>query len=142
MVLKVLKGLKPNKACGPDEIHPLMLKELAVQLAPALRHLFVQSLRQGVVPDDWKTAHVSPIYKKGPTHLPVNYRPVSLTSIVCKMMESLVREVVINHCEINSLLSQHQFGFIGGRSTTLQLLNYIDYCAEVAADRGVTDAVI
>ena len=52
-------------------------------------------------------------------------------------MESLVREAVLVHCEENNLLSTRQFGFIGGRSTTLQLLNYIDYCAEVAADRGV-----
>ena len=140
-VLKKLKGLSTNKACGPDEIHPLLLKELAVQLAPVLSLLFRESLRLGEVPSVWRSATVSPIFKKGATHLPVNYRPVSLTCIVCKIMESLVREAIIKHCEENGLLSNRQFGFIGGRSTTLQLLNYVDYCAEVAAGREVTDAV-
>ena len=140
-VMKKLKALLTNRACGPDEVHPLLLKELAVQLSPALTYLFKESLRQGAVPSDWKSAIVSPIYKKGATHLPVNYRPVSLTCIVCKIMESLVREAIVAHCEENNLLSSRQFGFIGKRSTTLQLLNYVDFCAGVAADRGVTDAV-
>ena len=141
MVAKKLKELKTGKSCGPDELHPLMLKELADRIAAPLAYLFRETLRQGYVPKDWKTAHVSPIFKKGASNLPVNYRPVSLTCIVCKVMESLVREVIVSYLAANNLLSNRQFGFISGRSTTLQLLSFIEYCTDIMSSRGVTDTV-
>ena len=49
------------------------------------------------MPDDWKRAIVSPIFKKGARNRAENYRPVSLTSILCKLMESFVKEVIVNH---------------------------------------------
>ena len=66
-----------------------------------------------------------------------NYRPVSLTSFVCKLLESVVREAVLDHLCCNNLLSNKQFGFIGGRSTTLQLLTFIDECVKtLASEKG------
>ena len=140
-VLKKLKLLQTSKSCGPDELHPLLLKELADHIATPLADIFSASQRLGAVPSDWKTALVSPIFKKGAANKPVNYRPVSLTCIVCKVMESLVREAIVNFLTTNNLLSDKQFGFIGGRSTTLQLLNFLEFCTDVMSDRGVTDTV-
>ena len=118
-----------------------MLKELAELIVTPLTNLFRATLRLGLVPSDWKTAHVSPIFKKGAPNMPVNYRPVSLTCILCKVMESLLREAIVEFLTANNLLSDRQFGFIGGRSTTLQLLNFLESCTDVMASRGVIDAV-
>jgi hypothetical protein len=73
--------LKPHKAIGPDSITSCILKAAADQLAPILTELYQTSLNTGVVPQDWKDAHVVPLFKKDERHLASNYRPVSLTSI-------------------------------------------------------------
>ena len=78
------------------------------------------------VPNDWKLANISAIFKKGDKSLPSNYRPVSLTCVICKVMESIVRDSLMQHLVNNNLISLKQFGFIKGRSTTLQLLNVLN----------------
>ena len=140
-VLSRLKLLKTSKKHGADEIHPRMLSELAEELAEPLALLFNTSMKEGVLPADWKTAMISAIYKKGSKHIPENYRPISLTSIVCKLMEGFVRDEVMQHLIENKLLSAKQFGFIPGRSTTTQLLYYLDKCVQTIADGGVVDAI-
>ena len=77
------------------------------------------------------------IFKKGSKKFAENYRPVSLTSVACKILESLVREKLVSFLKENNLLSSKQFGFLGRRSTILQLINYLDYCAE-AMGRGLS----
>ena len=74
------------------------------------------------MPNEWRQAHISAIFKKDDKKLACNYRPVSLTCIAREIMESLVRDVMIAHMNRNNLLSNRQYGFIRGRSTTLQLL--------------------
>jgi hypothetical protein len=64
-IAKLLSNLDPSKAAGPDELKPKILKELADNISPTLLLIFNKSLETGVVPTDWHTAHVSPIYKKG-----------------------------------------------------------------------------
>ena len=141
MVIKELKKLNPYKACGPDQIHPRLLIELAEYIAEPITTLFNLSLRHGSVPEDWKTAIISPIYKKGSRHIAENYRPVSLTSILCKMLEKFLRDKIMTHLQKENVLSNKQYGFISGRSTTTQLLHYLDYCTEVLANKGVIDVI-
>ena len=86
-VLKLLKELKENKASGPDEIPGKILKHMAEELRPAITAIFQLSFDQGSPPKNWLLANISPIYKKGDKTCPANYRPVSLTSIVCKLFE-------------------------------------------------------
>jgi hypothetical protein len=93
------------------------------------------SFENGKVPVDWKKAEVCAIYKKGPKRLCTNYRPVSLTSIVCKVMESLVRDKILEHMKVHHLFSHRQYGFISGRSTILQLLEVLDQWT-LALDNG------
>ena len=104
-VLKPLMKTNITKSCGPDELHPRMLKELAVELAPPMTKLFNQSLFLGEVPGEWEMGNVSPIFKKGRRKVAANYRPVSLTSISCKIMEAAVRETILTHLKRNNLLS-------------------------------------
>jgi len=84
--LRLLR-LNVGKAAGPDDISNNVLKQTSYFLAPRLTTLFQLSLNQGIVPDDWKDAHVTPIHKSGRLDLANNYRPISLTSCVCKIME-------------------------------------------------------
>ncbi|XP_078585907.1 uncharacterized protein LOC144867713 [Branchiostoma floridae x Branchiostoma japonicum] len=80
-VAKQLSDLNPNKATGPDGLHPRLLKTVSTQIAPVLQSIFTQSLATGDVPEDWRSSNISPIFRKGDKSLPSNYRPVSLTSV-------------------------------------------------------------
>ena len=113
-----LKNLNPNKSPGPDAIHPRVLRELASELAYPLRLLLEKTLRDGKLPDAWKTAEVRPIFKKGCKTSPGNYRPVSLTSF-----EGFFRDVIYKHMIENNILSNVQHGFVKGRSCITQLLS-------------------
>ena len=141
MVLNQLTKLNVNKSCGPDEIHPRMLIELADYIAEPVALLFNLTIKYGIIPEDWKWAYLSPIYKKGARSNAENYRPISLTSILCKIMESFARERLMHHLLEKKLLSTKQFGFITGRSTTVQLLSYLDKCVKTIVDGGVVDAI-
>ena len=89
-VTKEIDRLKPNTSPGPDEEFARVLKECKEELSQPLTQLFNQSLNEGVVPDSWKTANVVPIFKKGDKSLASNYRPISLTSLVGKILESII----------------------------------------------------
>ena len=119
---KALKSLNNSKSPGPDEIHPAILKELAHELASPLKFLFDLCMKKGKIPTPWKEAEVRPIFKKGDKTCPGNYRPVSLTSIVCKLFETFIRDGLYDHIVRNKLLSINQFGFCKGRSCSTQLL--------------------
>ena len=121
-VCKVLKGLKPGKSPGPDGIQPRVLKELAEPLSLPLKLLFDATLAQGKIPQKWKSAEVRPIFKKGDKSSADNYRPVSLTSVVCKVFEKFIRDAMYQHLTDNNILSPDQFGFCSGRSCVTQLL--------------------
>ena len=100
-----------------DVIHPRILYETADQIAYPLKMLFESSFRNKCLPSEWKYANITPLNKKDSRSDPGNYRPVSLTSIVCKLMESIIRDSVTTHFKLNHLFSNKQFGFIKGRST-------------------------
>ena len=96
---------------------------------------------QGEIPDDWKKANVSAIFKKGAKSLAENYRPISLTSLVCKLMETFVKDAILSHLLENKLLSPKQFGFLSGRCTTTQLLNYLNKCIGKMVNGEVVDCI-
>ena len=91
MVKNKLENLNKFKSSGPDKIHPHVLKETATSISLPLSMIFKESLRVGETPDDWRKANITPIFKKGSRNDPANYRPVSLTSQVCKVLESIVK---------------------------------------------------
>ena len=135
IILKKMKQLKIGKSPGPDQIHPRVLKECAEAFKKPLKKIFISSFESGKLPEDWKQAEVCAIFKKGSRKSCNNYRPVSLTSIVCKLMESIIRDVLMSYILNNDLLSPKQYGFVTGRSTVLQLLHVLDKWTE-ALDNG------
>ena len=127
--------LKINTSPGPDSIHPKVLYELRDVISPYLSNFFQKSLLQGKIPSDWKMSSVTVIHKKGKKNCVENYRPISLTCITCKIMESLVRDHIMHYFKINNLFSQFQYGFITGRSVSVQLLRVLDDWTS-AIDKG------
>ena len=93
-----------------------------------------KTLEEGSMPEDWRTANVTPIYKKGAKHSPANYRPVSLTSICCKILEAIFKDEVVSHLERHRLIRPSQHGFMRGRSCASNLLSFLDKIT--AADSG------
>ena len=126
MVKARLETLNKFKSCGPDNEHPHVLKETAASICVPLSVIFNDSLRSGETPSDWRKANVTPIFKKGDRNNPANYRPVSLTSQVCKVMESIVRGKIVDHLNEHNLLSERQHGFREGRSCLSNLLTTLE----------------
>lgn len=141
MVNEFLSNINTSKSCGPDELHPRLLKELKDVISIPITHLLNLSVQQGVVPLDWKIAMITPIFKKGAKKLPENYRPISLTAVLCKMLETFIRKAIMEHLKINLLLSFKQFGFISGRSTLTQLLYYLDTALKDIVKGKVVDTI-
>ena len=126
MVKKVLANLNVNKAAGPDGITPRLLKNCSKSLTKPLTMIFRKSLQTGEVPMAWREANVTPLYKKGSKTNPLNYRPVSLTSVVGKVFETVVRDALVKHATENEIISIKQHGFMKKKSTLTNLLEYLE----------------
>ena len=164
-VIKLLKGLNPSKALGPDELHPRVLKELATELGPGFAHLFQQSIDTGElhprvlkelatelgpvfahlfqqsidtgeIPKEWSLANICPLFKKSDRSLACNYRPVSLTCVPCKLLEHIVCSNIMAHLDEYKLLSDRQHAFWKGHSCETQLTIVINDWAKILDNRG------
>ena len=91
-------------------LHPRILRALEDKLARLLTHIFNNSVETGIIPEDWKSANATAIHKKGTRQEPGNYRPISLTSVVFKTMERLVKGRLITHLEMKNLIGDSQYG--------------------------------
>ena len=129
-ILKVIQNLKTNKSPGIDKIHPRVLKEVAEVISHPITLIYEKSLEESELPRQWKDAEITPIYKKEARNLPKNYRPVSLTSIICKILEKLIVEDIVKHVKSNHLNSQEQHGFTPNKSTTTNLLEALNVITE------------
>ncbi|BHF66871.1 hypothetical protein SprV_0200989400 [Sparganum proliferum] len=126
IVRKELLKLNESKSPGPDDIPPKLLKELAGELSKSLSMLFQASFEAGYLPADWKSARITPIHKGGSKVLANNYRPISLTSICCKIMEKIIKREIMHFLEEHNLLCDAQHGFRRGRSCVTNLLYCLD----------------
>ena len=124
-VSKQLSKLNPGKAAGPDNLSSRILKELHHEIAPMLTDIFNTSLCEGKVPDDWRNASVTPVYKKGPKTKAENYRPISLTCICCKVMEHVITSNIMSHLDKHKLLQPNQHGFRSKLSCETQLIQFV-----------------
>ena len=140
IVLKKLINLNPNKSQGHDKIHPHFLKELAQNLAIPLSILFNKSLKEGA-DDSWCRATITAIFKKGMKSSPNNYRPVSLTSVISKIMESVLRDKILEHLIKHEILTDPQHGFVPDRDCMTQLLLCLDEWTEMIENNHVFDII-
>ena len=103
-VKRKVKRLRSGSAAGPDGVGPQLLQKLIESLDRPLAAIMQKSLDSGVVPRDWRTANVTPIFKKGSRSAPGNYRPVSLTSVCCKVMEQILKDAIVEHLDRNGIM--------------------------------------
>jgi len=141
-IAKLLLEIDPYKATGPDKIPPRLLKELSYEISPCLSLVFRASLKQAVLPSDWKTALVTPLFKKGSRCNPCNYRPISLTSVCCKVLEHIIYSSIMSHLTTFNIISECQYGFRAKRSAELQLIRTIHDFAFNLNNKVQTDVIM
>lgn len=122
LVMRVIKKLNIHKKGGPDGIPPLFIKTCSSQLVLPLTRLFQISFDNAYLPPDWLRAYVCPIYKKGRASDASNYRPIALTCIICKLMESVVKDQLLTFLLEHGLINKHQHAFMARFSTNTNLL--------------------
>jgi hypothetical protein len=140
-VKKSLEGLGSDKAAGVDGVRPHVLKICAGALAEPLSLIFKRSVREGYVPKQWKDANVTPIFKKGSRLAAVNYRPVSLTSVVCKVLEGLIRDRFMQYLENEKLIAKEQHGFVRKKACVTNLLETLDLITHSLAHGKAVDMI-
>ena len=134
-VRTAISRLKKGSAAGPDGIGPQLLQELGDVLSSPLATIMRKSLEEGSVPMDWRAANVAPIFKKGAKSSPGNYRPVSLTSVCCRLMERIIKTEIVQHLDRTGLIRGTQHGFMRGRSCASNLLSFLEKVT-AAIDNG------
>ena len=136
-VRKILSNINSNKAYGPDGIHGKLLKNCAVGLAYPLSLLFHSCYNIGTLPREWKLGHIVPIYKKGDKHEVSNYRPISLTCIIMKVLERIIKDELL--ALTNGMVKDEQHGFRAERSCATNLVGLCDSLALSLNDNIRTD---
>ena len=126
-ISSLLSKINSNKANGPDKIHGRILKNCSASLAYPLSLIFKLSYNTGIVPGEWKLANVVPIHKKGPKENIENYRPISLTSLVMKTFERMLKEKILSLT--NDKINEHQHGFLGGPKNHVTISCRKDRCS-------------
>ena len=104
VVSKKIDELKKTKSPWPDNILPRILKECREELIEPIVMIFRKSLDIGVVPRLWRHSNVVPIFKKGDKAESTNYRPISLTSVVGKILEAIIARVIRKHLDEHKLI--------------------------------------
>ena len=135
-VHSVINFLDKSKATGPDMIPNKLLIATVDIITEPLTILFNRCLNEGIFPNIWKIAHVTPLHKKEPENLCNNYRPISLLSCVGKVLERCVHSRVLDYLKVNNIITQSQSGFMPGDSKVNQLTSiYHDLCTSF--DQGI-----
>ena len=135
----MLNNINPNKAPGPDGIHGKVLKNCATSIAQPLSILFNLSYRTGQIPNEWKSANVVPVFKKGDKSSVENYRPISLTCLVMKIFERCIRDELMLKC--NDLLDKRQHGFLPKMSCTTQMVPFVESLAVTLNESSRADII-
>jgi hypothetical protein len=131
-LLVSINSLVDKKSAGPDGIGPKLVRQAAFTLVKSLLYIYIYiyiynlSFSTGCVPEKMKLAKVIPIFKKGDTRNPSNYRPISLLSVFDKLLEKIMYTRLCKHLKVNDVLYNYQFGFIPNYSTSLALIDTLD----------------
>ncbi|KAK4825780.1 hypothetical protein QYF61_002343 [Mycteria americana] len=141
MVSDLLHHLDTHKSMGPDGIHPRVLRELVEVLTKPLSIIYQQCWLTGEVPVDRRLANVTPIYKKGWKEDLGNYRPVSLTSVLGKLMEQILLSAIRPHIQDNQVIRPSQHGFRKGRSCLTNLISFYDKVTRLVDEGKAVDVV-
>ena len=135
----LLERLNPTKAPGPNHIPTKVIKLCANVIAPVLQIIYSQSLKYATLPQDWLSANITPVFKKGNRSTAANYRPISLTSVLCKVMEHIIFHHIMSYFTSLNILNPLQHGFRPNHSCQTQLVDFIDEIQRSMNTRQQTD---
>ena len=141
VVASKINNMKENKSPGVDGISPKILKETVEQISTPLAHVFNMSLQEGIVPIEWKEANIIPLFKKGSRNKSVNYRPVSLTSEICKLLETIMRGHMMGFLVKHKLINPSQHGFLKARSCLTNLLCFFEEITKWVDEGSPVDVI-
>ena len=141
MIAKKIKKMKDNKSQVVDGIPPKLLKEIVQQISIPLAKCFNLSLEEGIVISEWKEANIAPLFKKGSRNKPEHYRPVSLASVVCKLLETLIRDHMVEFLVKHKLINTYQHGFLKSRSCLTNILCFLEEITKWVDDGSPVDVV-
>ena len=141
MVLHAIANTPCHGSAGHDNIPAVVLVKSRYVFARPLASLYQACMDNGTIPSAWKLARVVPIFKKGPTRVKSNYRPISLTSVVCKLMERIIVVEMANHIQMNCALNSSQHGFLRGHSCVTQLLEFVTDITHILNDGLCADVI-
>ena len=130
-VYRELKSLNIFKSFGPDNIHPKLLRALAdsPKFVKSLTDIYLKCVNEQKIPQVWKIANVVALHKKDSKSDPLNYRPVSLTCVLCKIYEKIVRQHIVNF--VGKKITTGQHGFVEKKSCLSNLLETVDTVIEL-----------
>ena len=135
-VFMLLDRIDVSKSSGPDKLPGRLLQSLAKEITPVVHFLFSQSLCTGELPTEWTQANVAHIFKKCCKLQAVNYRPVSLTCISCRLFEHIICKHILVHLEDHNILTDLQHGFRSGRSCETRLVTTFQDLAQIHNKKG------
>ena len=138
---ELLNRLNKSKAAGLDKISARLIRECADLICIPIRDIFNQSISQGIFPDDWKCAKVTPLFKQGDRDDLNNYRPISVISVMAKVFERIVYDQLYAYLEEHNIICKYQSGFRAIHSTVTALLEATDTWA-YNIDRGKINVVV
>lgn len=138
-VIKAAKTLKNSRVAGSDGIPSFIAKGCIIPVAPILCKIFNACLATGKFPKQWKTSVVVPVPKTGNINEVKNYRPISLLCNFSKIFEKIIVQHLTFH--VKGLISQHQHGFLGGRSTATNLVSFLQFVAPAVLSKGQIDTI-
>ena len=141
-VVKLLKNINPHKATGPDNLPSRLLKEVADEIVPSLTLHLQATLTQDCIPCVWKEGLITPVFKTGDKSITSNYRPISLTSICCKLQEHIIHSNIMAHLDKHKILSDDQHGFRKRRSCETQLIIPLNDLAKGLNSKQQSNAVL
>ena len=140
-ILQIISSLNPKKAVGYDGISSKILQTLGYVISPILSNIFNKSMQLGIFPDKLKIAKVIPLHKGGKTDVINNYRPISILSSLSKIYEKIINNRLNNFLNKYNIISDYQFGFREGMSTTLALTDIYDQFQNNLDDGKITCGV-
>jgi hypothetical protein len=140
-VMAKIDKLKNGSAPGNDKIEVILLKTLKFEISGPLAAIYTKSFLTNDIPSDWKEANVTPVFKKGAKSEPTNHRPLALTSIPGKIMESIIKDDIVNHLDTQNLIKPSQHGFTKNRSCATNLLEFFEKVCQIFDDGDSVDLI-
>eukprot|EP00061_Rhincodon_typus_P007882 g30008.t1 len=141
VLLDILKHMNMDKSPGPDHAYPRALSEAREVIAGLHVEKFLSSISTGKEPEDWRLVNMAPLFKRGGKEKPGNYRPVSLTLVVGKLLKGILRDRIYMYLDRQRLIRDSQHGFVRGKSCHINLIELFEEVTKTIDEGRAVDII-